>query len=401
MTTLLGVRRIRREVVVDAVLGGAVTLVVAFAITADIGGRRGPDVGAYLFALGLGLLMLMRRRYPGLTLVATGVGISGYYIADYPPIGLALPLAAALYSAAERGKVLFAGGYAALLLLGSLFFRIGEEEEGLGYLLGYETPWSAAIMAGAIALGDGVRSRHLRLAQQREREAELLRAADAAAAQRVQAERLALARDLHDALAHTTTVIALQAHVAREALDDADLAAARSALEVISTASGEANRELRTTVSLLRQPADVSPLAPVGSLTRLDRLAAATAESGLPVDVQVHGDPRPLPSLVDSTAYRIVQEALTNAVRHSGARRVEVLVHYADDTIRVIVRDDGRGGVEDAGAGHGLAGMGERAELLGGALTAGPRKDMPGFEVRAVLPVASAAVTTTVDVDQS
>jgi signal transduction histidine kinase len=396
VATLLGVGRgIRREAVVDAVLGGAVTLVVAIAITADIGGTRGPDVGAYLFAVALGLLMLMRRRYPELTVVATGVGISGYYIADYPPIGLALPLAAALYSAAERGKVLFAGLCGAVLLLGSLIFRIGEGD-GLGYLLGYDTPWSAAIMAGAIALGDGVRSRQIRLAQQRDREAELVRSAQAEADRRVEAERLALARDLHDALAHTTTVITLQAHVAREALEDADLASVRAALGVISAASGEANRELRNTVTLLRQPSDVAPRSPAGGISRLDELAAATAESGLPVAVHVQGVPVPLPSTVDSTAYRIVQEALTNAVRHSGAGRVDVVVGYAASAVTIVVRDDGRGFEQvDAGPGHGLAGMRERAELLGGTLTAGTLAAGQGFEVRATLPTSS-----TVDASQ-
>ena len=162
----------RRELLIDAGLGAAVTLIVAVAITADIGGTRGPDVGAYLFAVGLGLLMFIRRRHPVLTLIATGVGITGYYIADYPPIGLALPMAAALYSAAERGRLVVAASTAAVLLFGSLIFRIGGEGEGSNYLLGYELPWSAAIMAGALALGDGVRNRHLQAARQREREQE-------------------------------------------------------------------------------------------------------------------------------------------------------------------------------------------------------------------------------------
>jgi signal transduction histidine kinase len=386
----------------DAALAGAVTLVVAVAITADIGGTRAPDVGAYLFAVGLGLLMFIRRRHPVLALVATGVGITGYYIADYPPIGLALPMAAALYSAAERGRLLVAASTAAVLLGGSLIFRIGEGQ-GSNYLLGYELPWSAAIMAGAIALGDGVRSRQQQAARQREREQELRRATELEAARRVEAERLALARDLHDVLAHTTTVIGMQAHVAREALDDGDIDAARAALEVISEASGEASRELRTTVALLRQPADRAPRAPTGSLARLDRLAAATTEAGLPVTVHVTGTPGPLPSTVDVTAYRIVQEALTNAARHSGATRVDVHVDYGARALTIRVRDDGRGGevgkppdsaassaVGDP-AGHGVIGMRERAELLGGTLTAGPTADGRGFEVLAILPTVDSA----------
>jgi signal transduction histidine kinase len=375
----------RRELFIDAALGAAVTLIVAVAITADIGGTRAPDVGAYLFAVGLGLLMLIRRRHPRLALLATGVGISGYYIADYPPIGLALPMAAALYSAAERGRPVFAASTGAVLLLGSLFFRIGEGQ-GSNYLIGYELPWSAAIMAGAIALGDGVRGRQIRVAQQREREHELLRAGEREAERRVEAERLALARDLHDVLAHTTTVIALQAHVAREALEDADVDAARAALTVISEASGEANRELRTTVALLRQPADTPPRTPTGSLARLDRLAAATTEAGLPVAIHVAGQPVPLPSTVDVAAYRVVQEALTNAVRHAGATKAEIHIDYRSDEVAVVVRDDGHGGEPDPETGHGLAGMRERVELIGGRLRAGNARDGRGFEVAAVLP---------------
>lgn len=375
----------RRELLIDAALGAAVTLIVAVAITADIGGTRAADIGAYLFAVGLGLLMLIRRRHPGLALVATGVGISGYYIADYPPIGLALPMAAALYSAAERGRLVLAGSTAAALLFGSLAFRIGEGD-GVNYLLGYELPWSAAIMAGAIALGDGVRNRQIRAAQQREREHELRQAGELEAQRRVEAERLALARDLHDVLAHTTTVIAMQAHVAREALDDADVDAARAALVVIGEASGEANRELRTTVALLRQSTDPATRAPAGSLAQIDRLAAATTEAGLPVTVHVTGVPVPLPSTVDVTAYRIVQEALTNAVRHAGATQAEVRIEYAPERVAITVRDDGRGGDPDASGGHGLTGMRERAALIGGTLTAGNAADGRGFEVTAALP---------------
>jgi signal transduction histidine kinase len=150
-------------------------------------------------------------------------------------------------------------------------------------------------------------------------------------------------------------------------------------------------------VALLRQPADIAPRSPVSGIAHLDELATATSGSGLPVSVHVQGVPESLPSTVDSTAYRIVQEALTNAVRHSGAGQVDVFVGYSAQAVTIVVRDDGRGGVERAAAepGHGLAGMRERAELLGGTLTAGSLGAGQGFEVRAMLPTAS-----TVDASQ-
>ncbi|RJL36198.1 sensor histidine kinase [Bailinhaonella thermotolerans] len=372
----------------DACLGAVVSLVVAVAITADVGGERGPDLGAYLFAAGLGLLMLVRRQHPVLALVATTVGLCGYYIADYPPIGLAVPVAAALYSAAEHGRPVLATAVAAFLLVASSFFRLREGEQ-LAYLLGYELPWSVAIMAGAVALGDGVRSRRIRNEQQRERERDLLEASRREAARRIEEERLGLARDLHDVLAHTTTIITLQADVAREALDDHDVAAARAALEVIRTAGGQATGELRSTLALLRRPAEETPRAPTGGLEHLGRLAAATTAGGLPAAVHVHGEPAPVPTVVGVTAYRIAQEALTNAVRHAaGATRVDVHVTYRPESVEISVRDDGRGTAGDGhgdGRGHGLTGMRERAELIGGTLTT--RTSATGFEVSATLPL--------------
>ncbi|GAA1641815.1 histidine kinase [Saccharothrix algeriensis] len=367
---------------IDASLGGMVTLIVAVAITADVGGARGPDAGAYLFALGLGLLMLVRRTHPGLALLATAVGLSGYYIADYPPIGLAVPVAAALYSAAEQGRTLLAISVGSVLLAASCFFRLRDGEQ-LSYLLGYELPWSVAVMAGAVALGDGVRSRQIRHAQQRRREQDLLAATREQAARRIAQERLQVSRDLHDVLAHTTTVISLQADVAREALDDRDPAAARAALAVIREASGQATEELRATVALLRQPAEQAARTPAGGLALLARLAAATSAAGLPATVRVHGARAPVPAVVDATAYRIVQEALTNAVRHARATRVDVEVRHLPGRIEITVRDDGRGDTGGRG-GHGLTGMRERAEIVGGTLST---TSGAGFAVRVELPL--------------
>jgi signal transduction histidine kinase len=379
---------VRRDTLIDGTLAVAVTLVVAVAITANLGGDRGPDVSAYMFAIGLGLVMLVRRQHPVLTLIATSAGILGYHAAGYPPVGLAVPVAAALYSAAEQGKARLAVGAAAGLLAVSNFFRLRDGED-LGYLIGYELAWTVALMAAAIALGDGARNRRRWQAEQREREQRLLREREREAAVRGEHERLAIARDLHDVLAHAMAVISLQSDVAREALDDADPRAARAALATIRAASGEATSELRSTVALLRRPADGTSRVPAGSLQHLDRLVRTMGDSGLAVIVRREGAPRPVPAVVDTTAYRIVQESLTNALRHAGASRVDVVLHYRDGRLDIEVTDDGRGRDGDGdsdGTGHGLAGMRERAELIGGMLTTSGVDDN-GFKVSISLPI--------------
>jgi len=427
----------RREKLTDAALAVGVTLVVAVAITANLGGGRGPDVAAYMFAVGLGLLMLIRRRYPGFALLTTAVGILGYHAADYPPVGLAAPVAAALFSAAEFGRTRLAAGVAAALLLISGFFRLREGDD-LGYLVGYELGWTVALMAGAIAFGDGVRNRRRAQVEQREREERLIREREQQAAMRIEQERLAIARDLHDVLAHTVAVISVQADVAAEALADSDTEAVRSALTAIRTAGNDATRELRSAVDLLRRPAETDLRSPTGSLRHVDRLVDSMRESGLPVAIRTEGEPVPLPTMTDTTAYRIVQEALTNALRHANATRVEVVLRYGSDRLEIDVTDDGRGaddvhaaddvhgdklnltpspsrGGDASGAGdhepeagghargedghglgtggRGLAGMRERAELIGGTLTMGPRPE-GGFQVRASLPLPAHAATS-------
>jgi signal transduction histidine kinase len=380
----------RRAVLVDAALGVAVVLVVTAAMAADIGGRRAPDAFAYLCAVGLGALMLVRRPFPVPALVATAVGILAYYVAGYPVIGLELPMAAALYSAAEGGRTRVAVGVAAAMVLVSQAARLAEGDDA-AQLIGLELAVTIATMAAAVALGSGTRVRRLLRAEQADRERRLALDQERAAARRVEEERLRIAREVHDVLAHTVSVISLHADVAAEALAD-DTEAARTALGHVRAATDQALREIRTTVGLLRGPSDTPDTAPVGGLAQLDRLVAAATAGGLPVALRVEGEPAALPAAVDATAYRIVQEALTNTIRHAGAASAEVRLRYGGGRLHIRVADDGCG-TGDAGdtgmpaaAGHGLIGMRERAALLGGTVEAG---DLPGggFAVRAALPV--------------
>jgi signal transduction histidine kinase len=360
----------------DAGLGIATAAVVGVAVTANVRGEGTPPV-AYLFAAGFGALMLVRRPYPVLALVATGIGLLGYYALGLPPIGLALPVSAALYSAAEAGRLRWAvGAAAALVAVSSVARSLGGEDPG--YLYGYELPTTGAVMAAAILFGDLVRTRRL---WRQEVAVRLAREAD----RRIQHERVALARDLHDVLAHTISVVTLHADVAAEALDDGDMAAARTAVGRVRDASAGAARELRGTLAALRaDPASAEVAPPMGVLARLGELTADA-----PVAVAVEGDVRPLPQVVDATAYRIVQEALTNARRHAAGRAVYLTVSYRPTELGLRIVNEGASG-SATGGGHGLRGMRERVALLGGSLHAGAVPD-GRFVVEATLPVEPGA----------
>ncbi|WP_033345237.1 sensor histidine kinase [Catenuloplanes japonicus] len=355
----------------DAGLGLATAGVVAAAVTVNLRGDGAPPV-AYLFAAGFGALMLVRRPYPVLALVATGIGLLGYYALGLPPIGLALPVGAALYSAAEAGRLRWAAGTAtALVAISSVARTLGGEDPG--YLYVYELPTTVALMAAAIVLGDGVRARAL---WRREVEARHAREAE----RRVQHERLALARDLHDVLAHTVSIVTLHADVAAEALADNDVPEAQKAISRVRDASTGAARELRATLSAMRTP--------LGTLSRLHELIGGT-DTGTGVDVRIEGEVRPLPQVVDATAYRIAQEALTNARRHASGAPVSLTLSFRTDELVVTIVNAWSGTKPDKG-GHGLHGMRERAALLGGTLTAGPTDDGT-FVVTATLPTEAGA----------
>ncbi|SCG47399.1 sensor histidine kinase [Micromonospora humi] len=220
----------------------------------------------------------------------------------------------------------------------------------------------------------------------RRRHAEQLRAH--AATEAVAAERLRIARELHDLVAHSIGVIAIQAGVGARVIDSQP-GQARAALATIESTSRETLAGLRRTLGALRRPDDATAsLDPTPGLCDLDRLVEAAGDAGVRVTLAVDGEPGPLPTEVELAAYRIVQEALTNVVRHARVTECRVAVRHAPDGVRVEVVDDGRGGpVGDQG--HGIVGMRERAVLLGGRFEAGPRP-AGGFRVAAVLPAASA-----------
>ena len=236
----------------------------------------------------------------------------------------------------------------------------------------------------AWVIGDYIRGRRTFFADLISRhrlEAETLRR------QAVDEERLRIARELHDVVAHNVSVMAIQAGAARVA-GSSDGASAKS-LQSIETTARDTLAELNRLLGVLRKEPGQPETSPQPGLEQLDALLKTARESGLDVDLRVTGDQRPLPAALDLTAYRIVQEAITNALKHAHASRIEVRVSYLPDALELAVRDNGEGGSEEAiraSTGHGLIGMRERVALFGGELEAGSA-DVGGFTVRSRLPL--------------
>ncbi len=225
---------------------------------------------------------------------------------------------------------------------------------------------------------------HVREAERRAEEA--VRTRDEAAQRRAMEERLRIARELHDSLTHSISVIQVQAgvaeHLARKRGEEVP-----PALQAIHEAGADAARELRATLSVLRSTQDGDR----SGLCQLESLVARARAAGLPVTVTVTGAERPLPPDVDRAAYRIVQEALTNVSRHAGRAHASVCLRYTPEALTVQVNDDGTGGgARPVGSGLGLVGMRERVSALGGRLHAGPQ-DGGGFRVHAELPARASS----------
>ncbi|PRB09809.1 sensor histidine kinase [Microbacterium sp. MYb62] len=372
----------------DALLGVSVAAIVSVTITADIGGRQSPDLLAYLWAVGLGALMLARRNHALVVLAVTALGLFAYYAAGYPAIGLAVPVVAALFSAAEVGKLGASIVTAVVVATVSVGFRL-IEGQSVAVVVGYELSGHVILMAAAIAFGDSLRSRRAvhagagriagLMAAEARRQAEV-RLAD---------ERLSIARDLHDSFGHSSSVISLYTEVAREAIGRQDSAAARQALDQVASTAGESMVELRRTVSLLRAPGERD--STVASLSDITALRETAQAAGFVVEMRVDIDAaRPLPPIVDRTAFRIVQEALTNIVRHSAGAHVAVVIASGLRRLEIVVLDDGAPPPKNTGSdGNGIRGMRERVESLGGEIRAG--FESRGFAVRATLPIGGQA----------
>jgi signal transduction histidine kinase len=352
-------------------------------------------VGSGMLVLGYGLVLLhtlplaARRRFPGTVLaliVASGLAGAALFL---PPFFLGPAILVAVYSVAAYGSrwVSVAGlalaevGLAAAVQLTPLKL----ETDSLVLFMG--------TLAAAWLLGHFAHNYRAYAARLEERTAELERARGELARRAVVEERLRLARELHDVVAHAMSVIAVQSGVGAHVADSRPEEVGK-ALAAIEATSRDALTELRRLLGVLRQDGESqASLAPVPGLANLEGLLAEVAKAGLTVGLRVEGRPAPLPAGLDLSAYRIVQEALTNVVKHAGPARAQVTIRYRDHEVAVEVTDDGRGvgvvaGDGRRGTGHGLIGMAERVAAFGGDLEVGPRPG-GGFRVAARLPVAA------------
>jgi signal transduction histidine kinase len=347
---------------------------------------RGTLALAYALALLHTLPLAARRRFPGAVLaasVASGLAVAAIGL---PPEILVMVILVAVYSVAAYGDRWVSLAGLAAAELGSAAVQLTP-----GRFNAPTVVTNALVIGAAWLLGHFVGVRRAYTARL-EQTAELERTRAEQARQAVAEERLRLARELHDVVAHSISVIAVQsgvgAHVASTQPEEA-----AKALAAIEATSRAALTELRRLLGVLRQEGEPQgSLAPVPGLADLDRLLAEVAKAGLGVRLQVEGTPAPLPAGVDLSAYRIVQEALTNVVKHAGPARAQVTVRYHDHDVTVEVIDDGQGVVAPASdgrarVGHGLIGMRERVQAFGGDLQTGPCPG-GGFRVAARQPLA-------------
>jgi signal transduction histidine kinase len=347
-----------------------------------------------LLALGyaLGLLhtlpLVVRRLFPLAVLATTVASGLAFAALGLPPVFLGLAILVAVYSVAAYGDrwVSLSGLAAAVVGSAAIQLTPGKFQ--------WPTPVSNALVIGAAwLLGHFAHNYRAHAARLEERTAELEQAREELARRAVTEERLRLARELHDVVAHGMSVIAVQSGVGAHVADTQPQEAAK-ALAAIEVTSRAALTELRRLLGVLRE--DSQPqgdLTPVPGLGDLEGLLAEVAKAGLGVRLRVEGTPSPLPAGVDLSAYRIVQEALTNVVKHAGPARAQVVVGYHDHDVTLEVTDDGSGvgaptGDGRARVGHGLIGMRERVAAFGGDLEVGPQPD-GGFRVAARLPVAA------------
>jgi signal transduction histidine kinase len=340
--------------------------VLTGALVLPLGWRRRAPVAVFLVLAAVALVQWAL----GLRLTADVALLVGLYsVAAHRPRPAALAAAAVL----EAGAVLAAVRFSpARDLLTSLVFLTG-------------------LVVAAFSIGTTVRNRRAYLGALVERAAWLERERDQQARLAATAERSRIAREMHDVVAHSLTVVVTLAEAAAVTAE-ADPPAAREAMGQVARTGRTALAEMRRLLGVLRaEPDDGDARAPVPGLHRLDELVDDARAAGLPVRLTVSGAARPLPTPVDVTAYRLVQESLTNSLRHAvDPTGVRVVLRWRDDALLVEVSDDGRPGAPAGAGGHGLAGMRERLALFGGSLTSGPGP-AGGWTVSAVLPLPEEA----------
>ncbi|MFF5456135.1 sensor histidine kinase [Streptomyces sp. NPDC012950] len=365
------------------------TAVALLANTARLGGRL-DAAGTLPLTLWLCLLLLGRRRWPLAVLLLSAQAVIAFRTSGLTDAGWVWPLSAAYATLAADDRPGRPGlPWAAGVGLAELAFAATWETAVGGATprealvsLGSEALWLAVILAAATAYRNRLRWR----AELDERLLRVARERDLEAGRRIAEARLDIARELHDVVGHTLTVVGIQLRVVAEALQDSP-EEARAALTTAQQVRSEAVRDLRALVHVLRAPGEV-PEDPAAGVPEVAVLVDRMRSAELDIRLETAGDLAAVPAPVSLAVHRIVQEALTNTVRHAGASRADVTVRCGGGQVEVRITDDGRAPVQTPGAtGHGMRGMAERVRALGGDFSAGPHGKGDGWVVRAALPV--------------
>lgn len=368
------------------IVTAAVESAIATALRDDPGHPTGPTLWLEAVAVAAVVLSLLgRRRFPFGAPAATWL------------LSAALSVADGRLIIDKAG--LFVAGLGAALLLGNLR-RDAQARVGLAIVLGgaaiviYNDPdhatgdlfFTPVLFAIGWLVGFALRGRAEQIEAAEERAARAEREREAAARVAVAEERGRIARELHDVVAHAVSVMVLQVGAVRHRMPETDTED-RETLKNVEQAGRTALAEMRRLLNAMRHDGEELELLPHPGLDQLDSLVADVRAAGLPVRLEVRGEPTALPPGLDLSAYRILQEGLTNALKHARGSQAEVEVHYSDTELRLEVRDDGPGGpTTNAGLGHGLVGIRERVKIYGGEMTAGAT-DAGGFVLRARIPL--------------
>jgi signal transduction histidine kinase len=382
--TVVGVTRLPRGESLDRLVAAGLVVLAQVELwaTSAISGPKGLTLPLTTLIAGS---VAVRRRWPFAVAVFAMVAFTVMLVVGGQQTSVAIGVAwiCAVYGLAvwTDTRRFIAG--CGVLVSSSILAQLRPEGKASDAVTFIVVPGLAMLIARR-----AIRDRQL-LAESLAARAELLeRDQELRAHQAVAEERARIARELHDLVAHNVSVMVVQAGVERHALGE-EQASARAAFAAIEQAGRQALAEARRLLGMLRRKGDSEELEPQPSIDQIDVLIEQVERAGLPVKLDIAGERVPLPAGVDLCAYRIVQEGLTNALKHAGPARAEVLLRYAPRALDIEVRDDGRGTPEanGDGAGHGLIGMRERVALYGGELETGPRTG-GGFQIHAHLPLA-------------
>jgi signal transduction histidine kinase len=367
--------------VIDVAVGTLIVLGGVLTTRGDADAMyKDPDAVAWVLVLLATVPYYARRRAPLTVFVVTSTAVTILMLLDYDSGALPLALLVGAYTVGvsrPAPTVVLAGAVIGLLLVVLFANDVADFDAG-------ELVTSVAVFGAALLLGWTLqtRGRHIEALERSHAEAALRAAAD---------ERLRIAQELHDVVAHTLGVIAVQAGVGAHVIDS-DPDEAQRALENISRMSRSSLAEIRRTLGVIRSGAGAPSYTPAPGLGELPRLARQVTDAGLSVELDVDGNLELVPPGVSLAAYRIVQEALTNTLRHADARNVTVRLDSSAGLLQVDVTDDGRGPNGSSSGGHGLVGMRERVAVYGGSIEAGAGPE-GGFRVTARLPYDDERVT--------